>query len=393
MMLMNNELSLRYGCNPHQIPARAYPRTDRLPFNVLNGSLGYINLLDALNSWQLVRELRDIAGDIAAASFKHVSPSGVALGLPLSETLRKAYRVEDLELSPAASAYARARGTDRLCSFGDWVAISDTVDVSLARLLQREVSDGIVACRYEPEALAILSKKKQGKYTILEMDEDYVAPELETRDVFGVAIQQRRNGIRLDAEVLRAVVTKNTDWPAAARRDALVALTTLKYTQSNSVCVGLDGQTIGVGAGQQSRIHCTRIACSKAETWYLRQHPACLDLKFKSEVKRPDRDNAVEQYLRDDLTAAELRLWKEVFSAAPPLLLREQRSDWLRGLRGAVLASDGYIPFRDSVDRAHKAGVAFVVQPGGSNRDAQVIDACNEYGMAMAHTGIRLFHH
>jgi phosphoribosylaminoimidazolecarboxamide formyltransferase/IMP cyclohydrolase len=390
---MNNELELRYGCNPHQIPARAYPRTERSPFTVLNGSLGYINLLDALNSWQLVHDLHGITGDIAAASFKHVSPSGVALGLPLSETLRKACRVEDLDLSPVASAYARARGTDRLCSFGDWVAISHTVDVSLARLLRREVSDGIVAPGYEPEALAILSEKKQGKYTILEMDEDYVAPELETRDVFGVAIEQRRNDIRLDAEALGTIVTKNMNWPAAARRDALVALTTLKYTQSNSVCVVLDGQTIGVGARQQSRIHYTRIACSKAEMWHLRQHPTCVDLKFKSGVRRPDQDNAVDQYLRDDLTAAELRLWTEMFSAAPPLLSREQKRHWLSGLRDAVLASDGYIPFRDSIDRAYQAGVAFVVQPGGSNRDDQVIIACNEYGMAMAHTGIRLFHH
>lgn len=390
---MNDELMLRYGCNPHQLPARAYPRTDRLPFNVLNGSLGYTNLLDALNSWQLVHELHGISGRIAAASFKHVSPSGVALGLPLSETLRKAYRVEDLELSPTASAYARARGADRLCSFGDWVAISDTVDVSLARLLQREVSDGIVAPRYEPEALAILSKKKQGKYSILEMDEHYVAPDLETRDVFGIAIEQRRNDIRLDTEALRTVVTKNMDWPSRSRRDALVALVTLKYTQSNSVCVVLDGQTIGIGAGQQSRIHCTRIACSKAETWYLRQHPACLNLKFKSEVRRPDRDNAVDQYLRDDLTAAELAPWRELFAAAPPLLSREQKCHWLSGLRGAVLASDGFIPFRDSIDRAYQAGVAFVVQPGGSHRDHQVINACNEYGLVMAHTGIRLFHH
>ncbi len=388
---MNNELELRYGCNPHQVPARV--RAGRLPFTVLNGSLGYINLLDALNSWQLVHELHSITGNVAAASFKHVSPSGVALGLPLSEPLRKACRVEDLELSPVASAYARARGTDRLCSFGDWVAISDTVDVSLARLLQREVSDGIAAPGYEPDALSILSKKKQGKYIILEMDEDYVAPELETRDIFGVAIEQRRNDIRLDAEVLRTIVTTNRDWPDAARRDALVALTTLKYTQSNSVCAVLDGQTIGVGAGQQSRIHCTRIACSKAETWHLRQHPACLDLRFKSGVRRPDRDNAVDQYLRDDLTAAELRLWTEMFSAAPPLFSLEQKRHWLNGLRDAVLASDGYIPFRDSIDRAYQAGVAFVVQPGGSNRDDQVINACNEYGLAMAHTGIRLFHH
>ncbi len=387
------ELELRYGVNPHQVPARAYPRAERLPFTVLNGDLGFINLLDALNSWQLVHELHGVTGEIAAASFKHVSPSGVALGLPLSETLRKAYRVEDLELSPVASAYARARGTDRLCSFGDWVAISDTVDVSLARLLQREVSDGIVAPGYEPEALAILLKKKHGKYIILEIDANYVPPELETRDVFGVALEQRRNDFRLDAEALRTIVTKNQDWPAPAQRDGLVALATLKYTQSNSVCVVLDGQTIGVGAGQQSRIHCTRIACSKAEMLRLRQHPACLDLKFKPEVRRPDRDNAVDQYLREDLTPAERRLWMEVFSAAPSPLSREQKSHWLSGLRNAALASDGYIPFRDSIDRAYQTGVAFVVQPGGSNRDDQVIDACNEYGLAMAHTGIRLFHH
>ncbi len=390
---MNNELKLRYGCNPNQIPARAYSRAERLPFTVLNGSVGYINLLDALNSWQLVHELNAVTGDVAAASFKHVSPSGVSLGLPLSEPLRKACGVEDLELSPVGSAYARARGTDRLCSFGDWVAISDTVDVSLARLLQREVSDGIVAPGYEPEALAILSKKKQGKYIILAMDKDYVAPEQETRDVFGVALEQRRNDVRLDAAVLSTIVTKNMDWPAAARRDALVALATLKYTQSNSVCVVVDGQTIGVGAGQQSRIHCTRIACSKAETWHLRQYPACLDLKFKSEVGRPDRDNAVDQYLRDDLTAAELRLLTELFSVAPPVLSREQKRHWLTGLRGAVLGSDGYIPFRDSIDRAYQSGVAFVVQPGSSKRDDEVIQACNEYGVAMAHTGIRLFHH
>lgn len=390
---MNNEIELRYGCNPDQVPARAYSRTERLPFAVLNGSVGYINLLDALSSWQLVHELGSITGDIAAASFKHVSPTGVALGLPLSETLRKACRVEDLELSPVACAYARARGTDRLCSFGDWVAVSDTVDVSLARLLQREVSDGIVAPGYQPEALAILSKKKQGRYTILEMDEDFAPPELETRDVFGVAIEQRRSDIRLDVKALKTIVTKNVDWPAAARRDALVALTTLKYTQSNSVCVVLDGQTIGVGAGQQSRIDCTRIACSKAKMWYLRQHPACLDLKFNPEVRRPDRDNAVDQYLRDDLTAGELRAWMEVFTAAPPLLSRDQKSHWVSGFRGAVLGSDGYIPFRDSIDRAYKAGVSFVVQPGGSNRDDQVTDACDEYGLSMIHTGIRLFHH
>jgi phosphoribosylaminoimidazolecarboxamide formyltransferase / IMP cyclohydrolase len=371
---MYNELRLRYGCNPHQLPARAYTQSGHLPFQVLNGSVGYINLLDALNAWQLVRELKEATGQVAAASFKHVSPSGAALGLPLADALRKAYRVDDLELSPVASAYARARGTDRVCSFGDWVAVSDSVDSSLARLLQREVSDGIIAPAYEPEALAMLSRKRQGKYVILEMDADFMPPALEVRDVFGVTLEQARNKARLDAGLLENTVTRSTDWPASAQRDAVVALITLKYTQSNSVCIALYGQTIGIGAGQQSRIHCTEIACSKAEMWYLRQSPDALALDFRPEVRRPDRDNAVDQYLRKNLTS-------------------ERRDKWLPGLQDAVLGSDGYIPFRDSIDRAIRSGVGYVVQPGGSNRDEEVIEACNQYGIVMAHTGVRLFHH
>jgi phosphoribosylaminoimidazolecarboxamide formyltransferase/IMP cyclohydrolase len=390
--MMKDEILLRYGCNPHQVPARVFARNAHLPFKVLNGSVGYINLLDALNSWQLVRELQNATGQVAAASFKHVSPTGAALGLPLSDTLRKVYRLEDLELSAIATAYGRARGTDRVCSFGDWAAVSDTADVSLAKLLQREVSDGIIAPAYEPEALAILSKKKQGAYVILQIDADYAPPALEVRDVFGVTLEQKRNDAEMDAGILKTTLTQRRDWPASAQRDAIVALTTLKYTQSNSVCVALDGQTIGIGAGQQSRIHCTEIACSKADSWYLRQSPRALELNFKPEVRRPDRDNAVDNYLRSAETVR-LPSWEEMFVKMPTPFSPDQKDEWLHGLRSAVLGSDGYIPFRDSIDRAQRSGVAFVVQPGGSNRDNQVTGACNEYGMAMAHTGVRLFHH
>jgi phosphoribosylaminoimidazolecarboxamide formyltransferase/IMP cyclohydrolase len=390
---MPDEISLRYGCNPHQTPARAYVRADNLPFRVLNGIVGYINLLDALNSWQLVRELRQATGLAAAASFKHVSPSGAALGLPLSEPLQKAYRVEDLELSPVASAYARARGADRLCSFGDWVGVSDVVDISLARLLQREVSDGIIAPGYEAEALAILSQKKQGGYVILQMDPDYEAPSIQTREVFGVTLEERRNEARLDLSAFKNVVTKNARFTAAARRDALVALITLKYTQSNSVCLAADGQTIGIGAGQQSRIHCTRIACAKADLWRLRQHPATIGLPFRSGLRRPDQDNGIDLYLRDDVTETELERWKQLFEKTPARLTQEQKQQWLGDFRSAVLGSDGYIPFQDSIDRAVHSGVRWVVQPGGSNRDAEVIAACDEHEVAMAFTDIRLFHH
>jgi len=389
---MNDEILLRYGCNPHQVPARVFTRNAHLPFKVLNGSVGYINLLDALNSWQLVRELQNATGQVAAASFKHVSPTGAALGLPLSDTLRKVYRLEGLELSAVATAYGRARGTDRVCSFGDWAAVSDTADLSLAKLLQREVSDGIIAPAYEPEALTILSKKKQGAYVILQIDANYTPPALEVRDVFGVTLEQKRNDTEMDVGILEKTLTERRDWPASAQRDAIVALTTLKYTQSNSVCVAVDGQTIGIGAGQQSRIHCTEIACSKADNWYLRQSPRALELNFKLEVRRPDRDNAVDDYLRGAVSAGQ-QAWEEMFVKMPAPFRSDQKDEWLRGLHNAVLGSDGYIPFRDSIDRARRSGIAFVVQPGGSNRDSQVTGACNEYGMVMAHTGVRLFHH
>lgn len=390
---MADEIPLRYGSNPHQTPARAFVHAGNLPFRILNGSVGYINLLDALNSWQLVHELRQATGLVSAASFKHVSPSGAALGLPLSEPLRKAYRVEDLELSPVAMAYARARGADRLCSFGDWVAVSDVVDIHLARLLQREVSDGIIAPRYEEEALSILSKKKQGGYIVLQMNPDYEPPAVQTRDVFGVTLEEKRNEARLDQSALKNVVTRNSEFTPAARRDALVALITLKYTQSNSVCLAADGQTIGIGAGQQSRIHCTRIACAKADLWRLRQHAATIGLPFRSGLRRPEHDNAIDLYLRDDVTETELELWKKLFEETPARLTQEQKKQWLGAFSSAVLGSDGFIPFRDSVDRAVQSGVRWVAQPGESNRDAEVIAACDEYDVAMAFTGIRLFHH
>ena len=390
---MPEEIPLRYGSNPHQTPARAYVRGGNLPFRILNGSVGYINLLDALNSWQLVHELQQATGLASAASFKHVSPSGAALGLPLSEPLRKAYRVEDLELSPVAMAYARARGADRLCSFGDWVAVSSIVDIPLARVLQREVSDGIVAPGYEAEALSILSKKKQGGYIILEMDRDYEPPPVQARDVFGVTLEEKRNDSCFGQSALENVVTRNAEFTGAAHRDALVALITLKYTQSNSVCLAADGQTIGIGAGQQSRIHCTRIACAKADLWRLRQHPTTIGLPFRSGLRRPEQDNGIDLYLRDDVTRTELERWKMLFEKTPARLTHEQKQQWLEDFKSAVLGSDGYIPFRDSIDRAVHSGVRWLVQPGGSNRDAEVIAACNEYNIVMAFTGIRLFHH
>jgi phosphoribosylaminoimidazolecarboxamide formyltransferase/IMP cyclohydrolase len=390
---MTDEIPLRYGSNPHQIPARAYTRSGSLPFHVLNGSVGYINLLDALNSWQLVRELHQATGLASATSFKHVSPSGAALGLPLSESLRKAYRVEDLELSPVALAYARARGADRLCSFGDWVAVSEVVDISLARVLQREVSDGIIAPSYEAEALSLLSQKKQGGYVILQMNPDFEPPPVQTREVFGVTLEEKRNDARLDQSTLENVVTRNAAFSAAARRDALVALITLKYTQSNSVCLAADGQTIGIGAGQQSRIHCTRIACAKADLWRLRQHPAAIELPFRSGLRRPDQDNGIDLYLRDDVTERELERWAMLFEKTLARLTEEQKQQWLGDFKSGVLGSDGYIPFRDSIDRAVQSGVRWIVQPGGSNRDVEVIAACDEYDVAMAFSGIRLFHH
>jgi phosphoribosylaminoimidazolecarboxamide formyltransferase/IMP cyclohydrolase len=390
---MAKEISLRYGCNPHQLPARVYMKQGELPIQVLNSAPGYINLLDSLNSWQLVKELKQTLGLPAAASFKHVSPSGAAVANPLSDVLKRIYFVQDLQLSPLATAYARARGVDRLCSFGDWVALSDTVDVPTARLLNREVSDGVIAPSYEPEALQILRNKKGGKYVILQIDPAYEPGPSETREVYGITFEQRRNDRPVTRDDFQNVVTQNRDLPESAIRDMIISWIALKYTQSNSVCYAVDGQVIGVGAGQQSRIHCTRLAGVKADLWYLRQHPATLGLKFKPEVKRPDRDNAIDQYLRDDVTPPEREGWKNVFDEMPRQLTAEEKREWLSGMKDVVLGSDAFFPFRDSIDRAVMSGVRFVLQPGGSNRDEDVIQACNQYGMLMVFSGVRLFHH
>ncbi|MEO7019127.1 MAG: phosphoribosylaminoimidazolecarboxamide formyltransferase [Ktedonobacteraceae bacterium] len=388
-----SELSLRYGLNPHQTPAKVFINQKTLPFSVLNGAPGYINLLDALNSWQLVRELRQALNMPAATSFKHVSPAGTGVAVPLSETQRQAYEVEDLELSPLATAYARARGADRLCSFGDFAALSDVVDVPTARILSREVSDGVIAPGYEAAALDILRKKKQGKYLVLQIDPSFEPPTMEQRQVFGITFEQKRNTLVPDASLLTSIPTAHKDLSEAARRDLLVALITLKYTQSNSICFTFDGQSIGMGAGQQSRIHCTRLAASKAENWYLRQHPSVLTLPWKPSVRRPDKANAIDLYLREDLTPAEERAWEQNFVTVPQRLTTEQQQAWLQHLRGVTLGSDGFIPFRDTIDCAARYGVSYVVQPGGSTRDEEVIQACNEYGMVMAMAGMRLFHH
>ena len=365
-----------------------------LPFEVRNGAPGYINLLDALNAWQLVRELRNVTGVAAAASFKHVSPAGAAIGLPLTEALRRAYFVgERDELSPVANAFARARGADRVCSYGDWLALSEPVDLPTARLLRREVSDGVIAPGYEPDAFELLKAKKSGRYTMLQIDPAYEPPETETRQVFGVTFEQRRNSVVPDASLLGNVVTRRRDLSEAAKRDMLVGLIALKYTQSNSVCLVADGQVIGNGAGQQSRIHCTRLAADKADTWQLRQHPRVLGLSFRPGLDRVDRDNAIDQFLRHDLTDAEELIWRACFSDAPTRLTADERRAWLAQIRGVTLASDAFIPFRDNVDRAHASGVEYIVQPGGAHREADIIAACDQYGMAMVCTGLRLFHH
>jgi len=364
-----------------------------LPFEVLNGSPGYINLLDAFNSWQLVKELRQATGLVAAASFKHVSPSGAAVGLPLSAALEQAYFVDGLELSPLAAAYARARGVDRMSSFGDWVALSDTVDIPTAKLISREVSDGVIAPGYEPEALEILRKKKGGRYSVLAMDPDYEPAQLETRQVYGITLEQKINYHPITDDDFKNIVTQNQTLPESAIRDMIVAWIALKYTQSNSVCYALDGQTIGVGAGQQSRIHCARLAGAKADLWWLRQHPATLGLKFKAGISRPEKDNAIDQYLRDDVTPTERAGWKDVFDEIPDQLTPIEKREWLDQLQNVVLGSDAFFPFRDSIDRAVLTGVKYVLQPGGSNRDDIVIEACDQYGMAMVFSGVRLFHH
>jgi phosphoribosylaminoimidazolecarboxamide formyltransferase / IMP cyclohydrolase len=391
--LNDQEIKLRYGCNPHQSPARVYLKDGKLPLKVVNGSPGYINLLDALNSWQLVRELRDALELPAAASFKHVSPAGAAVATPLTRELKRVYFVDDSELSPLATAYARARGADRMSSFGDWAALSDPCDIATAQLLKREVSDGVIAPGFEPGALEILRTKKKGAYNIVEIDPTYAAPETEIREVFGISFEQKRNDVKITAAMLKKIVTEEKDLPEEAQRDLVLAQITLKYTQSNSVCFALGGQVIGVGAGQQSRIHCTRLAASKADKWFLRQHPLMVGLEFKEGIGRPERDNAIDKLLEENLTPAEKFSWQDNFVKPPDALSLEQRREWINLFFGVSLASDAFFPFRDNIDRAQQSGVRYIVQPGGSVRDDLVIEACNDYGMVMAMSGIRLFHH
>lgn len=393
-----NELELKYGCNPNQKPARIYMADGSdLPVRVLNGRPGYINFLDAFNAWQLVCELKAALGLPAAASFKHVSPTSAAIGLPLPDALRRACFVDDipaLDASPLACAYARARGTDRLCSFGDWAALSDVCDVTTALLLQREVSDGVIAPGYTPEALEILRTKRQGGYNIVEIDPTYEPVALERKQVFGVTFEQQRNDVPITRALLENLVTENKALPDSAARDLLVALITLKYTQSNSVCYAVDGQAIGVGAGQQSRIHCTRLAGTKADTWFLRQHPKVLALPFRPDIRRPDRDNAIDGYInQNEENVCADGVWQRFFTAQPEPLTAEEAAAYLSGIDGVALGSDAFFPFDDNIVRARRSGVRYVVQPGGSIRDDLVIDRCDRYGMVMAFTGLRLFHH
>ncbi len=392
------EFELKYGCNPNQKPAKIFMRDGSdLPVTILNGRPGYINFLDALNSWQLVRELREALDRPAAASFKHVSPAGAAVGLMMSEPLKKACfvdNIEGLDESPLARAYAMARGTDRMSSFGDWIALSDVCDVTTAKIIKREVSDGVIAPGYAPEALELLRQKKKGGYNIVQIDPDYVCAPEETKDVFGVTFQQGHNDFKLDATLLDNIVTKNKELPETAKRDLLIALITLKYTQSNSVCYAANGQTVGVGAGQQSRIHCTRLAGGKADTFHLRQHPKVLALPFKDTLGRADRDNAIDGYINqneEDVTAE--GVWQRFFTERPAPLTAEERREWLDGFRHVCLGSDAFFPFGDNILRAAKSGVRFVAQPGGSVRDDNVIETADKLGMVMAFTGIRLFHH
>lgn len=386
-------LELKYGCNPNQKPAEIRTSDCKLPFKVLNGNPGYINFMDALNSWQLVKELKTVLKMPAAASFKHVSPAGAAIGLPLNKELRKAYFVDDIDLSPLAAAYARARGADRMSSFGDWAALSDIVDKATAAILRKEVSDGVIAPGFTPEALEILKQKKGGKYNIIEIDPSYEPSATETRHIYGIEFIQKRNNLIPGFEDIKNIVTDNKNLPDEAKRDMILAMITLKYTQSNSVCYVLDGQIIGCGAGQQSRIHCTRLAGDKADIWYLKQHPRVLGLKFKEGTGRPERDNAIDLFVRNDATEFELNMLNDVLEEIPERLSAYDRETWLKGLQKVTLGSDAFFPFRDNIDRAYKSGVKYVVQPGGSVRDEIVINSCKEYGMVMVMTGLRLFHH
>ena len=392
---MANELALKYGCNPNQKPSRIFMADGSdLPITVLNGKPGYINFLDAFNSWQLVMELKAATGLPAAASFKHVSPAGAAVAVPMSDTLKKIYFVDDLELSPLATAYARARGADRMSSYGDFIALSEICDVPTALMIKREVSDGIIAPGYTDEALEILKSKRKGTYNIIQMDPNYRPDPVEHKQCFGITFEQGRNELKIDADLLKNLVTDNKELPDFAVRDLLISLITLKYTQSNSVCYAKDGQAIGIGAGQQSRIHCTRLAGNKADIWWLRQHPKVLNLPFKEDIRRPDRDNTIDVYISEeweDVVAGDN--WKFAFTQQPEPLTREEKKEWLSKLTDVSLGSDAFFPFGDNIERARKSGVKYVAQPGGSIRDDNVIETCNKYGMTMAFTGIRLFHH
>lgn len=389
------ELELKYGCNPNQKPSRIFVKNGELPIEVLNGKPGYINFLDAFNGWQLVKELKEATGHPAATSFKHVSPAGAAIGLPLSDVEKKIYWVDDLgDLSPLACAYARARGADRMSSFGDFISLSDVCDVDTANMIKREVSDGVIAPGYEPEALEILKTKKKGNYNIIKIDPAYKPDPIERKQVFGITFEQGRNEMPIDEEFLGKLVTENKDVPEDAKRDLIIALITLKYTQSNSVCYVKGGQAIGIGAGQQSRIHCTRLAGQKADNWLLRQCPKVLNLPFKEDVGRPNRDNAIDVYMSDDYAdVLEDGQWQQFFTEQPEPLTREEKREWLDKMDGVALGSDAFFPFSDNVQRAHRSGVKYIAQPGGSIRDDLVIEACNEYGIAMYFSGMRLFHH
>ena len=389
------ELELKYGCNPNQKPSRIYMKEGELPIEVLNGKPGYINFLDAFNGWQLVKELKKATGLPAATSFKHVSPAGAAVGLPLTEVERKIYWVDDMgDLSPLASAYARARGADRMSSFGDFISLSDVCDADTARLIKREVSDGIIAPGYEPEALEILKAKKKGNYAVIKIDPEYVPNPIETKDVYGVTFEQGRNELVINDELFANVVTENKEIPESAKIDLAIAMITLKYTQSNSVCYVKGGQAIGIGAGQQSRIHCTRLAGNKADNWFLRQNPKVLNLPFKEKIGRADRDNTIDVYMSDDyMDVLADGVWENFFTEKPEVLTREEKRAWLDKLTDVSLGSDAFVPFGDNVERAHRSGVKYIAQPGGSIRDDNVIETCNKYNMAMCFTGIRLFHH
>ena len=391
------ELALKYGCNPNQKPSRIYMEEGELPITVLNGRPGYINFLDALNSWQLVKELKAATGVPSAASFKHVSPAGAAIGLPLSDTLKRIYFVDDvkMELSPLACAYARARGADRMCSYGDFVALSDTCDAATATLIKREVSDGVIAPDYTPEALDILKQKRKGTYNVIQIDANYVPAPIERRQIFGITFEQGRNDIQLDDDLLfMHIPTKNKHFSDEAKRDLIIALIILKYTQSNSVCYVKDGQAIGIGAGQQSRIHCTRLAGQKADIWWLRQCPKVMDLPFKEDIRRADRDNTIDQYIGDECEdLLQDGTWQQFFTTKPAPLTADEKKAWIAQNKEVALGSDAFFPFGDNIERAHKSGVAYIAQAGGSIRDDHVIETCDKYGIAMAMTGVRLFHH